>query len=220
MTTSRAKPSGGHTGGAASAPRSQRAPTFVALLRGVNVGGANRLPMAGLREMLLGLGYADVSTLLASGNAVFRCEGGAPPRLATAIGSALAETFGIRVPVIVKSAADLDAVVAENPFTAPDPSRLLVAIAPDPPSLALLAAIAPLVAPAEQFLLGRHAAYLHCPDGILKSKAGDALLGKLGRGATTRNWATVLKLRALAGAAAHSPTACSPKGRPTASPGA
>jgi uncharacterized protein (DUF1697 family) len=182
--------------------RSTAATTYVALLRGVNVGGANRVPMAALRALLTGLGYRDVATLLASGNAVFRCAGGTPSRLAADIAAALAETLDLRVPVIVKTATELDAIVAENPFaaTAPDPSRLLVAFAPDGPALACLAAIAPLAAAGEQFSLGRHAAYLHCPAGILKSRAGEALLGKPGRAATTRNWATVLKLRALANA--------------------
>ncbi len=175
------------------------ATTCVALLRGVNVGGANRVPMAEFRGLLAGLGYRDVATLLASGNAVFRCAGGSPSQLAADIAAALAETFEVRVPVIVKTAAELDAIVAGNPFAAaaPDPSRLLVAFAPDAAALAGLAAIAPQVAPGEQFSLGSHAAYLHCPAGILKSRAGEALLGRAGRAATTRNWATVLKLQAL-----------------------
>ncbi len=177
--------------------------TFVALLRGVNVGGANRVPMAQWRTLLLGLGCTDVATLLASGNAVFRHAGGAPPRLAADIAAALATALDVRVPVIVKTAAELAAVVAGNPFatSAPEPSRLLVAFAPDEAALATLAAIAPRVAPTERFLLGRHAAYLHCPDGILRSRAGEALLGRPGRAATTRNWATVLKLADLAASA-------------------
>jgi uncharacterized protein (DUF1697 family) len=181
------------------AKRGNGAATYVALLRGVNVGGSNRVPMATWREQLLGLGCADVSTLLASGNAVFRCAGGTPAQLAAAIAAALAESLDLDVPVIVKTAAELAAVAAENPFAAaPDPSRLLVAFAPDAAALASLAAIASRVAPTEQFLLGRHAAYLHCPDGILKSRAGEALLGRAGRAVTTRNWATVTKLAALA----------------------
>jgi uncharacterized protein (DUF1697 family) len=65
------------------------------------------------------------------------------------------------------------------------------------PAFACLAGAAELVAPTEQFRLGKHAAYFHCPHGILQSKAGEALLGKAGRMVTTRNWATVLKLQAL-----------------------
>lgn len=175
-------------------------PTFIALLRGVNVGGAQRVPMAQWRELLAALGHTDVTTVLNSGNAVFRAGGGTPARHAADIAAALRERLGVDVPVIVKSARDLAAIAAENPFAAaaPDHSRLLVAFAPDAPALATLAAVGALVVAPEQFHLGRHAAYLHCAGGILESRAGAALLGKPGRAATTRNWATVLKLHALA----------------------
>ena len=72
----------------------------------------------------------------------------------------------------------------------------------DDQALASLAALQPLVVPPERFAAGKHAAYLLCASGILESKAGAALLGKAGRAATTRNWATTLKLHALASAAA------------------
>jgi len=89
--------------------------------------------------------------------------------------------------------------VSENSLAggAQDHSRLLVAFVQGSKELATLAAIEPLVAPPEQFLVGKSAAYLHCASGILESKAGEALLGKAGRVVTTRNWATVLKLQAL-----------------------
>jgi uncharacterized protein (DUF1697 family) len=175
-------------------------PTFVALLRGVNVGGAKRVSMAELRRMLVELGYTEVSTLLNSGNAVFRASGSGSAKHAAAIAAAIRRELALEVTTIVKSAADLTAITHENPFgtSAPDYSRLLVAFASSRAALNGLQAMTPLVAPSEQFLIGRHAAYLHCADGILKSRAGAALLGKLGRAITTRNWSTVLKLRALA----------------------
>ena len=175
--------------------------TFVALLRGVNVGKAKRVPMAELRALLVGLGYTGVVTLLNSGNAVFQAAGGAPAQHAAAIAAALAVQLNVEVPVIVKSAAELAAIVAQNPIpvAAADPARCLVAFVQEPTALPGLAAIAPLVLPPEQFALGAQAAYLLCAAGILESKAGEALLGKAGRAATTRNWATVLKLHALAG---------------------
>lgn len=73
--------------------------------------------------------------------------------------------------------------------------RLPFVQAPD--ALPNLAAISPLIEPPEQFAIGSQAAYLLCANGILESKAGAALLGKVGKSATTRNWATVLKLHAL-----------------------
>ena len=175
-------------------------PTCVALLRGVNVGGAKRVPMADLRALLAGLGHADVATLLNSGNAVFRARRGTPAAHAKDIASAILDRIGVEVPVIVKTLDELATIVAENPLAQdpPDPARLLVAFAADGTSLATLGSIAPLVTPHEQFAIGRHAAYLHCAGGILTSRAGEALLGKAGRLATTRNWATTLKLLALA----------------------
>ncbi len=177
-------------------------PRFVALLRGVNVGKAKRVPMAEFRELLSGLGYTEVVTLLNSGNAVFRATKGAPAKHAATIAAALAAELSVEVPVVVKSAKEFAAIVAENPIVAEaeQHSRLLVAFAPDPRALTSLAAVQPLVAAPEQFAIGKHAAYLLCASGILQSKAGEALLGKAGKLATTRNWATTLKLHALASA--------------------
>ncbi len=177
---------------------------FVALLRGVNVGGAKRVPMAELRELLAAMGYTHVATLLNSGNAVFRAAAGTSTSAhAQAIAAGIAMRLKLEVPVIVKSAKELAAIVAENPLAeeASDPARLLVAFVPDAAALASLAPIAALAEPPERFVLGRHAAYLHCAGGILESQAGKALLGKVGRAATTRNWATTLALHALAGKA-------------------
>jgi uncharacterized protein (DUF1697 family) len=175
-------------------------PTFVALLHGVNVGNAKRVPMVEFRALLSSLGYADVATLLNSGNAVFRAAKGASAKHAVAIAAAITSRFKVEVPVIVMSATELAAIVAENPILigAAERSRFLVAFVQDPEALPGLAAIGSLVVPPERFAVGKRAAYLFCAAGILRSKAGEALLGK-GRGsATTRNWATVLKLHALA----------------------
>ena len=177
-------------------------PAFVVLLRGVNVGKANRVPMAEFRGLLSGLGYTGVETLLNSGNAVFRAAGGTPARHAASIAAALSTRLGVDVPVVVKSAKELAAIVAENPIAvgAEYHARFLVVFAQDDQALAGLAALQPLVAPPERFAAGQHAAYLLCASGILESKAGAALLGKAGRAATTRNWVTTLKLHALASA--------------------
>lgn len=172
---------------------------FVALLRGVNIGKAKRVPMAEFRKLLAALGHTEVATLLNSGNAVFRSKPGAPARIASEIAVAISRNLKVEVPVIVKSAQEFAAIVAENPFEvgASDHPRFLVAFTQDTKMLAELAAIASLVTAPERFAIGRHAAYLHCADGILKSKAGEALLGKVGRRATTRNLATTLKLQSL-----------------------
>lgn len=175
-------------------------PTFVALLRGVNVGKAKRVPMAELRALLAELGYSGVATLLNSGNAVFRAAKRSPSRHAADIRGAILRKLDVDVPVIVKTTEEFDAIVSGNPMAGNPfaPARLLVAFTPDAEALAGLAMIGPLVEAPERFEVGKHAAYLHCSTGILESRAGAALLGKLGKAATTRNWATVLKLQAMA----------------------
>ncbi len=172
---------------------------FAALLRGVNVGRGNRVPMMEFRALLESLGCTEVGTLLNSGNAAFTSSARSCSILATAVRKQLKSRLEIDVPVIVKSLQEIGAIEAENRLagSAADHSRLLVAFAPDPEVLRGLAALAPLVKGPERFQLGKHAAYLLCPDGILASQAAGALLGKLGRSSTTRNWATVLKLSAL-----------------------
>lgn len=182
----------------AGAPPLTRAPRFVALLRGVNVGKAKRVPMAELRLLLSGLGYANVATLLNSGNAVFNAPGGTSTHHAGAIAAAIAAQLKVEVPVIVKSATEFAAIVAQNPIPAEETqhSRFLVAFVQAPKALPSLATIASLALPPERFVVGKNAAYLLCPAGILESKAGAALLGRAGQSGTTRNWATVLKLQA------------------------
>jgi len=175
-------------------------PKFVALLRGINVGKAKRVPMADLRVLLGELGYTGIATLLNSGNAVFRATRGTSGKHAVDIAAAISARFKLEVRVIVKSVKELNAIVAENPLPekASDPSRLLVAFAQDAKALSGLRAIGQLVVYPEEFVVGRNAAYLQCVTGVVESKAGKTLLGKAGNSATTRNWTTVLKLRALA----------------------
>lgn len=169
------------------------------LLRGVNVGRANRVPMAEFRALLESLDYGEVRTLLNSGNAVFSVGAGNARQHVERIRAGLKERLGVDVPVIVKSARQFAAIVDGNVLAelATDASRLLVAFTQDGASLQGLAALAPLVRAPERLHLGEHAAYLWCPDGFLASRAAEALLGRLGRAATTRNWATVQRISAL-----------------------
>lgn len=172
---------------------------FVVLLRGVNVGRGNKVPMAGFRALLEELGHRDPRTLLNSGNAVFRAAGGDPVDIAAGIAAALQGRLGVSTPVIVKAASAFEAIVQHNPIVPPGDAhaRFLVAYAMDPARLQALAALEPLLQAGERLAITEHAAYLQCTGGLLDSKAADALLGKLGRGVTTRNWGTTLKLLAL-----------------------
>lgn len=176
-------------------------PRYVVLLRGVNVGKGKRVPMAEFRDLLEELGHTEVATLLNSGNATFTSSARSAPQLAAAIAGEVEQRFGVSTPAIVKSAADVAAIVHGSPITPPDDhhSRFLVAFAPDAETLAALEPLRPLARPPERLAITPQAAYLYCPDGILQSRVGEALLGKGGKGGTTRNWATVLKIQALLG---------------------
>ena len=116
---------------------------------------------------------------------------------------AIADSLDVDVPVIVKSAREISAIRSGNRIAADDrdldASRLLVAFTADDRSLAALQPISALVRAPEQLHIGSHALYLWCPNGILKSEAAAALLGRLGRAATTRNWATVLRISEILG---------------------
>jgi uncharacterized protein (DUF1697 family) len=174
-------------------------PTFVALLRGINVGKAKRVPMAELRALFEALGHGGIQTLLNSGNVVFTHAQNGAEAHAQAISRVLRDRFGFDVPVVVKSAAELAAAVEQNPLAAPgvDPSRLLVVFAQGAAPPAAVRALAATVQPPDRFAVGERAAYLYCPDGILASPAANRALAGLSELVTTRNWATVLKLQAL-----------------------
>jgi uncharacterized protein (DUF1697 family) len=170
----------------------------VALFRGINVGKAKRIAMAELRATFEALGFDEVRTLLNSGNVVYAAGRSAATRDAERIAAAVAGRTGVVANVLVLDAATLDAVAAANPYAndADDASRLLV-------GFHLGDDRAPFEAlqrehPDERFALGEHACYLWCPDGVLESRIGDALSGaKFRDKVTARNWATVLKLKAL-----------------------
>lgn len=115
-------------------------PRFVVLLRGVNVGKVNRVPMVEFRAMLETLGHSDVKTLLNSGNAVFTSTRRNADKLADEIGAGLRERFGITTPVVVKSASELQAIVDGNPIAPPEVehARFLVTFAMEPGRLTAL----------------------------------------------------------------------------------
>lgn len=172
-----------------------------AWLRGVNVGKRNWVPMANLKSAMDDLGLTPVKALLNSGNAVFTSAARSTAKLAQAMEAMLEERFGVTTPVIVKSRVEIEAIVSGCPIQPADDahSRLLVAFRPDSSAVANLAPLAALARAPEQLLITQQGAYLYCPDGILDSAVGKAMLGKAGRRVTTRNWATVLKIRDLLG---------------------
>jgi uncharacterized protein (DUF1697 family) len=172
--------------------------TYAALLRGINVGGRRRVPMAELRELIAGLGWTDVRTHLQSGNAVFTVppgQAGPPPR--ERLQAALADRFGFDVPCLLRTGRELREVVAACPFPAAelDPSKLLVLFVEETPAPDHFAGVdAAAYAPDEFRHVGR-AVYCWFPDGMGRSRLPGALEAVRPRlTATGRNWRTVTRL--------------------------
>lgn len=174
-------------------------PAYLVLLRGINVGKAKRVPMAELRTLLEGLGYERVATVLNSGNAAFRAHGKDPSALASDLTAALRQHFGFEIPVVVKSAEELDRIISSNGLAsdAQDHSRLMVAFHREPISPEVLATIRERIVAPEALLVTPHAAFFYCAHGILECSALQYLLGTAGNTLTARNWSTVTKLQKL-----------------------
>ena len=172
----------------------------VALLRGINVGKAKRVAMADLRKLVEGLGYTDVRTLLNSGNVVFTAPGAARGGAAARIEKAMTARLHVPSRVTVLTEAEFAAVVKENPLEriATNPSRLLVGFLSRASDRALLKPLEKQSWKPEALAVGSRAAYLWCPEGMIESPLAKALARALGDAVTTRNWATVTKLHALA----------------------
>ena len=174
------------------------ATSSIALLRGINVGRAKRVAMADLRQLMEGLGYSNVRTLLNSGNVVFDAPARKRAAAAKAIEEALVLKLGVVSKVMVMSCAELDAVIDGNPLVAQatDPARLITFIFPAG-ECERVAALAERAWSPDALAIGARAAYVWCPDGVLDSAAAAALGKALGDAATARNWNTLLKLQAL-----------------------
>lgn len=172
----------------------------VALIRGINVGKAKRVAMADLRALVESFGYGHVRTLLNSGNIVFTAPGVAPGDAAARIEEGMATRLGVSARVTVLTAAEIAAAVTGNPLReiATDPSRLLVAVLNKPEDRARLEPLEKQDWAPEVLAFGPRVAYLWCGGGILESRLVVAAGKALGDAATTRNWATLLKLDALA----------------------
>jgi uncharacterized protein (DUF1697 family) len=173
---------------------------YVALLRGVNVGG-NTLPMERLRGTCAELGLRNARTYVQSGNLVFEAAGLAE-RWAKVLEQALAGKSRLPVTVLVRSGAEMAALVARNPFLQQkgvDPARLYVTFLKDVPAKTALTVLKALDAGPDRLSHAGREVYLRCPAGYGRSKLSNNVLEKvLGVAATTRNWRTVTTLAEMA----------------------
>jgi uncharacterized protein (DUF1697 family) len=175
--------------------------TLIALLRGINVGGRNKLRMADLTDLLQELGLSRIKTYIQSGNVVFQCQEDRDlAKLSAQISQAIAERHGFTPFVLLLTAQDVNDAVAQNPF--PDageaePKTLHLFFLATPPTAPDLAAIESIKSPTEEVKLMDSVFYLHAPDGIGRSKLAAKVEKLLGVDATARNWNTVSKLIAM-----------------------
>ena len=170
--------------------------TLIALLRGINVGGNNKLPMNELTALLEGMGLREVQTYIQSGNVVFRCELKSRAMLAAKIGAAIEAQHGFAPQVLLLEAAELRKAIADNPYpeAEADPKSLhlfFLANAPQHPDLKSLEA---LKTGSERYKLAGRVLYLHTPEGVGRSKLAARAEKLLGVAASGRNWNTVCKL--------------------------
>jgi uncharacterized protein (DUF1697 family) len=184
-------------------------PTHIALLRGINVGGRNKVAMADLRQVMTSLGYADVATYIQSGNVVFSADETDTALLAASIEGAIADALAVTPRVVVLSRAELAQVARDNPYAAEtNPKAVHVVFSGQEPEPAVTDAVAAAQQQValqgsrdEAQFVGR-VLFLHTPDGYGRSDLAELLARARGplsarAAGTARNWATVTKLLAL-----------------------
>jgi len=174
---------------------------YVALLRGVNVGGKNRLPMKELAGLCEQAGLLRVRTYIQSGNVIFEATEAMARKASAALCAAIEARFGFRSPVIVRSADELAEVIGGNPFLQAGAAEgeLHVAFLQDAPDAAQVASLDPNRSPGDEFRVIGREVYLRCPKGVGQTKLTNAWLdSRLKTISTGRNWRTVRTLLEIA----------------------
>jgi uncharacterized protein (DUF1697 family) len=168
---------------------------YVALLRGINVGGKNILPMKDLAAMFTGAGCSHVRTYIQSGNVIFTAGRALARRVPALIADTIAVRFGFRVPVVMLTADEFRDVARNHPLLAPDAdvATLSVAFLADEPSPARVARLDASRSFPDVFMVRGRAIYLRCPNGVAKTKLTNTYFDSvLETTSTVRNWRTVL----------------------------
>jgi len=169
----------------------------IALLRGINVGGKNKLPMKDLAALFREAGCEDVRTYIQSGNVLYRVGDTPADAIPSLISASIEDRFGYRIPVVTRTAADLRAIVEANPFAESGAAadKLLVLFLADAPSPEQVEALDPNRSPGDEYAVVGREVYLHCPNGFARSKLTNSYFDSaLSTTSTGRNWRTVGKL--------------------------
>jgi len=175
--------------------------TYIMLLRGINVGGHNKLPMKDLSAMFEAAGCDDVRTYIQSGNVIFSATKALTRHLPEIIHASIAEQFGYDIPLVLRSADQIAAIVEANPFTvtAPEERLLHVAFLRETPSAEAVATLDPGRSPQDEFVVNGSEIYIRFDEGVANSKLTNAYFdARLKTVSTARNWRTTKKLLELA----------------------
>ncbi len=181
-------------------PSRRTGETHVALLRGINVGGRNTLPMGRLVSLFQDAGCERVRTYIQSGNVVFEAPVARARLVPAAVMTAIAPELGVDVPIVTRTATEFERIVSANPFVASDtdPDFLHVGFLANSPNAARGAALDPDRSPPDEFTLHKGELYLRCPNGMARTKLTNAYFDVALQTVTTvRNWRTTLKLLEL-----------------------
>jgi uncharacterized protein (DUF1697 family) len=177
-------------------------PTYIALLRGINVGGHKRVPMERLRGLCQGVGFEEVETYIQSGNVVFNADRHTPAQLVKKIEEKILAEFGFPASVITRTTGELEKAIKNNPFlqeSKSDPARVFIAFLAQAPRADAARKLDALATPSEQVRHAGKETYLYYRDGMGRAKlTGSVLERVLGVTATARNWNTVTKLYQMA----------------------
>ena len=174
--------------------------TYVALLRGINVGGRNKLPMKDLVRLFVEAGCDNPRSFIQSGNVVFRADPAVAAGLPDFIAAKIATDFGYRTPVLLRTIAQMRHVMSNNPFLHEGASKdtLHVMFLADRPSQSQVDTLDPNRSPPGAFRVRGQDVYLHLPLGVADTKLTNSYFdSKLGTVSTGRNWRTVTKLLEL-----------------------
>jgi uncharacterized protein (DUF1697 family) len=173
--------------------------TYISILRGINVGGQKKVRMAVLKSLYETLGLGNVQTYVQSGNVVFDSEEQDAEKLRKSIEAQIETTFGFSVPVLIRTADDLQRVIESHPFANEEPIRVLVTFLYETPEQSKWDELSLYQDQMDQFALGEHEIFLFCPGGYGRTKLSNNFFEKkLGVIATTRNWKSIITLYEMA----------------------
>lgn len=172
--------------------------TYISMLRGINVGGQNKIKMETLRQLYAGLGFSYVQSYIQSGNVIFQSKSTDISLLEKTISAAIRETFGLEVPVLILTVRDMEQAVQKNPYrldSSKDPGTIHLTFLSAIPEVSLLEKISSAAYVPDEFRVIGKVIYIHCPEGYGRTKLTNTFFeNKLKLKATSRNLKTATEL--------------------------